>query len=185
MSLLVWLDLRGMDIAAFVLMDILGYLVGTMVPPGTAAVLTSILVSYHLFLAWLVFTSDRRATVAFPIFLTLATHAACLALIIPIGVAGQVIPLFGLFRFLIAAFAVFERGWLFRADVVEHEPERVPEAPVIASTPEDFAAWQQYLAQQKPGSRPHGVSIKAEYEQWVRARHAPPAPPTTAQPQSR
>jgi hypothetical protein len=174
MGLLVWLDLKGVDIAVFVLADILGYVAGTWAPPGPWPVLISILVSYHLFLLWLVFNSERRAAVALPVGSTIATHLACLALIVPLGVARLIIPFFGIFRFLIAAFAVFERGWLFSGTAVEREPEKVPEAPVIQSSPEDFAAWQSYLAQQKPSARPQGASIKTEYERWVRARHATP-----------
>ncbi len=173
MGLLVWLDLRGVDIVAFALMDILGYLAGTLAPPGRWAVYTSILVSYHLFLGWLVFFGERRAAISYSIPVTIITHLACLTLIIPIGIVRHSYSFFGLLRFCIAAFAIFERNWLFAGNVVEHEPEaRVPEVPVAASTPEDFAEWSRYLAQQKPGSRPHGVSIKAEYEQWLRARHA-------------
>jgi hypothetical protein len=172
MGLQAWLDLQPADVVAFLIVDILGYLVGSLAPPGARAVLTSVLVSYHLFLAWLVFNSDRKATVALPIVPTLFTHLSCLAVIVPLGVTSQVIPALGLFRFLIAAFAVFERGWLFSGNTVESEPEKVIEAPVITSTAEDFAAWTHYLAQRKPGSGPQGVSIKAEYEQWLRARHA-------------
>jgi hypothetical protein len=172
MGLLVWLDLRGVDIVAFVLMDILGYLAGTMVPPGRWAIYTSILVSYHLFLGWLVFFGERKAAISFSTPVTIITHLACLTLIIPIGLVRHFFSFFGLLRFCIAAFAIFERNWLFSGNVVEHEPERVPEAPVAASTPEDFAEWSRYIAHRKPGSRAYGGSIKAEYEQWLRARHA-------------
>ena len=90
---------------------------------------------------------------------------------IPLGIARHYIPLFGVFRFCIAAFAVFERNWLFKAN---HEPEKaaaVPTAPIImAATAEDFAAWQQYLSQKKSHSYAPGTSLKTEYEQWLMAR---------------
>ena len=52
MGLATLFNLEGKDIAAFVVAGLLGYLSASLVPDGTWAALTSILVSYHLFLAW-------------------------------------------------------------------------------------------------------------------------------------
>lgn len=73
-----------------------------------------------------------------------------------------------------AGLALFERKWLFRneAPVVAAKPVPVPVAPIVLqATADDFQAWQQHLAQQKKGPRPLGTSIKAEYEEWLLARH--------------
>ena len=44
-------------------------------------------------------------------------------------------------------------------------------APSIRTTPEDQAAWREYLAQRGPGMTRAGLTMQAEYEQWLRARH--------------
>src|SRR6266481_5630212 len=113
MGLAALFNLDGKDIAAFVVAGLLGYLSASLVPAGTWAVLTSILVSYHLFLAWLVITAEDKAGVSLPILPTIATHLACLVLIVPLALANRFIPFFGIFRYGIVGLAIFERGWLF------------------------------------------------------------------------
>ena len=172
MGLAAWLNLEGIDVAAFMVANLLGFLAGLLLPPGAWAIYTSILASYHLFLAWLVFSGEHRAGVSFPIATTIATHLACMALIVPLGMARHYIPFFGIFRYGIAGMALFERGWLFSASGAPPKPVEAPTAPIVlAATADDFAAWQQHLAQQKPGPRPLGSSLKTEYEQWLLARH--------------
>src|SRR5260370_6519954 len=121
MGLLALFNLDGKGIAAFVVAGLLGYLSASLVPDGTWAALTSILVSYHLFLAWLVITAENRAGVSLPIFSTIATHLACLVLIVPPAFAGHFIPFFGILRYGIACLAIFERGWLFTEDNVQYK----------------------------------------------------------------
>ena len=113
MGLAVLFNLDGKDIAAFVIAGLLGLFSASLVPAGTWAVLTSILVSYHLFLAWLVIMSENRARVSLHIFSTIVTHLACLVLIVPLGLARHFIPFFGILRYGIAGMAIFERHWLF------------------------------------------------------------------------
>jgi hypothetical protein len=173
MGLMALLNLEGIDIMAFVAADLIGLLVASLMPAGTWAVCTGILVAYHLFLGWLVITNQKKAAVSLPIAHTVITHLAFLVIIIPIGIGRHYIPLFGLFRFGVAGIAIFERGWLFTStQVIEPRYESVLATPVVAAaTAEDFEAWRQHLAQQKTGSRQLGTSIKAEYEQWLLARH--------------
>ena len=57
---------------------------------------------------------EHKAGISLPIGSTILTHLACLILIVPVGMAHH-LPFFGVFRFGIAGFAVFERGWLFSA----------------------------------------------------------------------
>lgn len=172
MGLLAFLNLEGPDIAAFFAATILGYLAGAIVPPGPWSIYVSILVSYHLFLGWLVFSTEQKTGASLPLASTIITHLACLGVVIPLGMGRRYIPFFGIFRYAIAALAIFERGWLFGGQIGE-EPklEEAPLAPiVITATADDFQEWQRYLAQQKPGSRKPGTSLKAEYEQWLLAR---------------
>jgi hypothetical protein len=168
MGLLALFNLDGKDIAAFVVAGLLGFLSATLVPDGTWAALTSILVSYHLFLAWLVITAENRAGVSLPIFSTIATHLACLVLIVPPAFAGHFIPFFGILRYGIAGLAIFERGWLFTEDNVQYK--KPPATPIITDTAEDYQEWLNYLAKQSPASRKPGSSLKEEYGRWLLAR---------------
>jgi hypothetical protein len=177
MGLAAFLNLEGPDIAAFVAATLLGYLAGAIVP-GSWSIYVSTLVAYHIFLAWLVFSTEQKTGASLPIASTIVTHLACLAVVIPLGMGRRYIPFFGIFRYAIAALAIFERGWLFGGQIGE-EP-KLEEAPipavVVSATADDFQEWQRHLAQQKPGSRKPGTSLKAEYEQWLLARaQKPPA----------
>jgi hypothetical protein len=171
MGLAAWLDLDGRDIAAFVVAGLLGYGAGRLVPAGWWAIYTSILVSYHLFLAWLVLSADQKAGLSLPIVSTIATHLACLTIVVALGLGRHLSPLFGLLRYGIAALAIFERGWLFSE--LSSKPKRVEDAsagPVITATAEDEQAWHRYLSQRKPGALKPGLSLRTEYEQWMLAR---------------
>jgi hypothetical protein len=173
MGLAAWLNLEGPDVAAFLISGVVGYFVGSLVPPGAWSVYTSILVSYHLFLGWLVLYGERDAAVSLPIITTIATHLACMAIVIPLGMIRHYIPFFGFLRYGIAGMAIFERWWMFSAEAKSSQPkvEAAPLAPVVlAATAEDFEAWRQHLAQRKPGSRGTGASLKTEYEHWLLAR---------------
>ena len=185
MGLATLFNLEGKDIAAFVVASLLGYLLASLMPAGTWAVLTSILVSYHLFLAWLVITAENRAGVSLPILSTIATHLACLVLIIPLALASRFIPFFGIFRYGIVGLAIFERGWLFTEDNVQYK--KPPATPIITDTAEDYQEWLNYLAKQSPASRKPGSSLKEEYGRWLlaRAQNRPTVPSNDTQPGGR
>jgi hypothetical protein len=170
MGLMAFLNLEGRDIVGFVLANLLGLLVGTLVPQGSWAIYTSILVSYHLFLIWLIVLDDQTG-VSLPIVSTIVTHVACLVVVLPLGMGRHYIPFFGIFRYSIAALAIFERKWLFSEESSQRRQQIAPAAaPVIVDTAEDYRDWLQHLAQQKPGTRNPRSSLKAEYEQWLLAR---------------
>jgi len=169
MGLATLFNLDGKDIAAFVLAGLLGYLASTLVPAGTWAVLTSILVSYHLFLAWLVITAENEAGFSLHIVSTIATHLACLVLIVSLGLTHRFIPFFGIFRYGIVGLAIFERYWLFTEDSIPFRSED-PATPIVADNAEDYQEWLNYLAKQNPAARKPGTSLKEEYRHWLLAR---------------
>jgi hypothetical protein len=174
------LNLEGKDLAAFVVAGLLGFFSASLVPPGTWAALASILVSYHVFLAWLVITAEDKAGVSLPILPTIATHLACLVLIVPPAFAGRFIPFFGILRYGIAGLAIFERGWLFTENNVRYSSEKPP-TPIITDSAEDYREWLNYLAKQNPASRKPGSSLKEEYGRWLLARaQNRPAVPSNA-----
>jgi hypothetical protein len=165
-----WLKLDPADFVAFVAASLLGYFAGTLAPDSMWAIYISILISYHLFLLWLVLSGERKAGIALTPFSTLVTHLACLIVIAPVGLARN-LPIFAAFRFGIAGFAVFERAWLFSASHAQPRREQATTSPIAHSaTAEDFEAWCQYLAQRKATQRKAGMSVREEYERWLHAR---------------
>jgi len=176
MSLSGFLNMEGEDVAAFVVAGGLGYFAGTFVSDETSAIYVSILASYHLFLAWLVFGSSNKAGVSLPIVSTLLTHTACMVVVLaPVMIAPHEAPLFGIFRYSVAALAMFERGWLFTSTGTESKKAvktqpATEQMPEVRGTIEDEAAWLEYLSTRRPGSSKAGTSVKEEHEQWLRAR---------------
>lgn len=114
MGLLAFLNLEATDAGAFVVSCLLGYFAGTLPPPGTLAIFTTLLVAYHLFLAWLVFGSRYHIAAPSSIIAMLVTHGCCVVLVTaPVMMARNVVPFFDLFRYAMVGFALFERSWLF------------------------------------------------------------------------
>ena len=160
-------------VLAYVLSALIGYFAGHLFLTGNWAIMVSILVAYHLFLAYLVLTAEHKAGFSLPVGATLLTHTAFLAIIICLGVGGRFIPLFRLIGLCIPALAPFESHWLFSTG----KPEEAANAatPVNAAfaeaTREDYAEWMEFVAKQKPPFPRPGCSLPAEYERWLNARN--------------
>jgi hypothetical protein len=188
MGLLVWLDLEPVDGFALFFSDILGLMAGWLLWPHMfLAFAAYIFISYHLFLAWLVMTSDRRVGLSSHIVSTAFTHLACFLLacfciLLASTLHGDLVfyLIFRPIRYCLFAgvpgLAVFERGWLFSVSPKRAEETLVTQAsPEIAAvhaaaTGDDYEAWLQHLAQRNPLSRKPGTSLKDEYEQFMVAR---------------
>ena len=161
------------DVVAFVVACLIGYGVGTFLPAGAWHAYTSVLVAYHLFLAWLIIMSEDEAGLSFHPVSTLLTHGAFLCTVVAILLARRHIPFFSFFGMGITALAYFEKQWLFggersRAKAMQNRTH-VP-LSVIASSSNDYRDWTRHLSQRKTSSVIHGASLKDEYEQWVKAR---------------
>src|ERR1039457_6007034 len=100
------------DLVVFLISVFIGYYVASFLPEGAWANYTFILLSYHLFLTWLVIDADHETGISLPIVSTILTHAACLVLIISFGAGSSHIPFFGFIRVGVVLLAIFERGWL-------------------------------------------------------------------------
>jgi hypothetical protein len=168
MGFAAFLNLRAADIAAFFIASLLGFFAGSLVPAGPWALFAPILVAYHLFLIWLVIAAEHRTGFSLPVVSTALTHLACLAVILPLGLVGQRMAFFSIFRYGIASLAIFESGWLFSGKSKVEAP--APFVPVATSTADDYQEWTRYLAQQNPSFNQPGASMKAEYEKWLQAR---------------
>ena len=171
-----------MKLVVFLVCSALGFLAGQCVPAGAWSSFVSILVSYHLFLAWLVISAEHKTGLSLPIGSTILTHLACVSLVVVLGMGRNVIPFFGLIRIFIPALAPFECTWLFSANTAKLAEEKKKEIPVSAeekaaiasaiatATGDDQEAWLHYLAHRDPRLQKRGLSVKEEYEQWLVAR---------------
>jgi hypothetical protein len=181
----VWDEADGMKLAIFALSSALGYLLKLYLPEGAWATYVPILVTYHVFLVWLVFTADHKAGFSLPIFSTILTHLACLTVVVSLGVGRHYIPFFWLVRYFIPALAPFEAAWLFSGGR-KNEEDRADAAmhPAAASaTAEDYEEWLRYLKKRNPLTVKAGMTLKDEYEQFMVARiKSRPAIPSTDHP---
>jgi hypothetical protein len=167
-----------MKAIVFVLSAVIALTVKSFMHDTTFAACVSILLSYHIFLAYLVLAAERQSSLSLPILPTLLTHAACLALVVCIAVGRKYIPFFGIARFFVPALATFEAAWLFSGgrmrDPVPFDgpsPSTPPaRAPILEDNTEDYA---EFLKQIRQGNRPYqmaGRSIHEEYNLWITAR---------------
>lgn len=178
---------------AFVISSLIGFVIARYLFDGAWATYAYILISYHLFLAWLVITAEHETGFSMPIVSTIVTHLSCLTIVVGVTYGRHYIPFFGLIRYCIPALAPFERDWVFKGSKKTSEnpktteskekKEPVKRAPAVAAiklvsvdtalsqaTLDDHDAWLRHLSQP---NRPHkraGLSVREEYEQWLVAR---------------
>jgi len=171
----------GLNSIVFVVCSVIGYLLGRFLPQGPWAAYVSILISYHLYLAWLVYAAEEKAGVALPVGHTIITHLAFLLVVVGFAYARHHIPFFGLIRLFVPALAPFERMWLFgeSAKKKEEVPDSAAAAEsealsaqdaIMSATAEDNEAWIQYLSTRDSRLRRPGITVKEEYGRWMIAR---------------
>ncbi len=90
MSLSTWIGFEGVDLAAFVVASLFGYAAGTFVSDLVLSPAVSALVSYHIFLLWLLFGSNHRDGVSLSLFPSILAHMACLIVIVPLSMGRSV-----------------------------------------------------------------------------------------------
>jgi hypothetical protein len=192
-----WLDVEPLDVGAYIVSDLIGMIIFFWLRQDLqVAILVSIFVSFHLFLAWLVITADHEIGFSLPVMTTIFTHLACMvvvylcsALVQALSIAGAFLPIY-IYLFLrpirsvvavcIPGVAIFERYWLFSGG--KKKKKEVPltgAAAAIAAetaaaadeaTAEDYEAWLKHLSTRHPSTVKRGLTVKQEYEQFVLAR---------------
>ena len=113
LDLLLWL-IKTTDWLALVVAGAIGYAAGLFVPTGWWSILISMLISYHVFLAWLVLTAKNRLEVVRPLSYAAMIHVACLVVIVSLGSGRIIVPHFDLVCCGVAVLAYFERDWLLQ-----------------------------------------------------------------------
>lgn len=116
LDLLLWV-MPISDWLALIVACASGYLAGNFVPAGWCSIFTSMLLSYHLFLGWLVSTAATKMEIVRPLSYPAAIHLTCLVVIVSIGTGRMFVPHFDLVCCGVSVLALFERDWIFRPTV--------------------------------------------------------------------
>ncbi len=161
-----------MKFVAYVVSAVIGALIGHYLLEGAPAAYASILISYHLFLAYLVVSASHEKGLSMPLAMTLLTHLAFLALLVGMAYARTHIPFFGVIRWLVPGLAVFETKWLFSGQDRVIKPVEVeePHGP-IEGTVEDHEAFREHLHEPVRPFRKSGRSIDEEFKLWLADRY--------------
>lgn len=120
-----------MNRAGFVVCSLIGYLLGRYLPQGAWSAYAPILISYHLYLAWLVITADQKTGFSMPVPHTILTHAAFLAALVGLAFGRHYVPFFGLIRIFVPSLAPFECKMLFSGQIMR---KQVPEEETSSET---------------------------------------------------
>jgi len=143
-----------MRLIVFLICSGIGYVLGHYLPEPWASYV-SILVSYHLFLGWLVITAEHEGGLALPVLPTVLTHAACLALLIGLAMGRRSVPVLGLVGIFVPGLAPFESDWLFSGGSRRNWPQRSPPGPRRLTTSPLPVGWlTTRTAPKSPPPRP-------------------------------
>ncbi len=169
LSELLRLFLKPGDWFALIVCAGLGFAAGYYVHADHYAIVVSMLAAYHLFLLWLVLTSEKTVETMRPFLYTASIHLACVAVIVSIGVGGgRIVPHFDFICCGIAILAFFERDWLFQPIGVSAPVTGEPDDPVLSSA-EEYQKWQTYLGRQRNNPDFDGP-LKDQFEHWLQER---------------
>jgi len=157
---------------AYIISAAIGYAVGHYLLEGAPAAYASILISYHLFLVYLVVTAEHEKGLSFPIGQALATHCAFLALLIALPYMRAHIPFFGLITWAIPGLAPFETKWLFsgKGKTMTTQEETPAPPPMAEADAGDHEAFRDYLRQPDRTFRKPGISVSEEFNLWLTDR---------------
>jgi hypothetical protein len=157
--------------AAGIIITLFGYVIANYVLDGAWAVYVSMLLSYHLFLVYLVVTANHEKGMSLPIGSTIRTHLACLIVFIGMALGREHIPLFGLLRYLVPVLAPFEAEWLFSGGrKQEGEEAPAPQIPMPECTADDYDEFLKYLSQKNRAFGRPGRSVREEHVLWMADR---------------
>jgi len=100
----------------------IGYLIAHFFGDGPLTTYAAILISYHLYLAFLVVIAEKETRLSLSVGHTILTHLACLAVVIGLAVGRHYIPFFWVVRLFIPGLAPFEVDWLFSGSAKKPAP---------------------------------------------------------------
>lgn len=167
MGLFRFLDWKHDDLVAFLMSGVLGYLVGSSLSAYSWNGYVGVLVGYHIFLGWLLFSSVGQNAPVLSKIGTLSTHLACVTVVLAIASVQTHSIVWLCLRYGIALLAFFEKEWIF-SGVVHDRGKR--EQPVAASTAGDYERWLQMRAEHKHPAFYVGGTPKSDFEAWMKER---------------
>lgn len=161
-----------LGLIVYVVCNVIGYLVGNLVPTGTWTPYVPLMVSYHLLLIFVLvylWATDKQK-IGFSVHpvMTVITHAAFLGALIGVVMGRHYVPFFSFVRYLVPSLAPFEAKWLFEGKSeqrAEPEHQSMPEG-----TLQDYDDFQQYLREKHRRFMKPGRSVREEYVVWMAHR---------------
>ena len=194
-----------MRYVGFIICSLIGFVIGNYLLTGAAAAYASVLISYHLYLVFLILLPqkeekgvvEKQKGLALPIGQTIVTHAAFLALVVGLPYLRHHIPFFGILKLFIPALAPFEVKWLFNKEkkmkAFGESQEKAPaeikmkkgetfsiDDLINTATADDHEIFLAYLRQPNRAFRKPGLSIREEYGYWLVDRAKNRAAPAAA-----
>lgn len=160
-----------MKILAYILSSLIGLAIGHYLPQGTAAALAYTLISYHLYLLYLVMRSRSEKGLSLPVGQTILTHMAFLVVLVGLPYMREQIPFFSLISLLVPGLAPFETKWLFsgQGQAISKVEEEKP-VDTASATAEDHQEFVAYLRNRhRPFKRP-GATVDDEFGAWLADR---------------
>lgn len=165
-----------MKILAFAVSSLIGFLISHYLLHGAAGAYTSLLLSYHLYLAFLVLLTNREKGLSMSLPLSIVMHLAFVGVVVSFAFLRHQIPAFTVVSLFVPALAPFESHWLFSGSgSIMPRPAAAPAAKAALPdnyepTYEDHEAFKKYLCQKDRLFRKHGMSIDDEFRAWLTAR---------------
>jgi hypothetical protein len=154
-----------------VICALVGIIVGQYMLVGTPAVYASMLLSFHLYLGYLVVMENREKGLSLPLGSTVLTHAACLALLLGLVELRHHLAFFWVIQYFVPALAPFEAEWLFSGGRKKPGFEApAPQVPMPEGTADDYDEFLKYLTQEKRAFRKPGRSVREEHVLWMADR---------------
>lgn len=160
-----------MKFFAYIVAALIGFGIGHYLLEGAAAAFGSILISYHLYLLFLVLLAKHEKGLSLPIGQTILTHLAVLVVVVGIPYIRAQIPFFSFVSLLIPGLAPFETNWLFsgQGQSVKATEESKP-FDTASATSEDHREFVVYLKAGHRSFRKPGGTVDDEFRAWLADR---------------
>jgi hypothetical protein len=152
----------------YIISALIGFAIGHYLLEGAAAAFASILISYHLYLVFLVLMAKHEKGFSLPIGQTILTHLAFLVVVAGLPYMREQIPFFSVISLLVPGLAPFETQWLFsgQGEKAGKAEKQEPSGPVIP-TAEDHQEFLVYLRQKHRPFKKAGMTIDDEFKAWL------------------
>lgn len=160
-----------MKIFAYIISSLIGLVIGHYLPQGAIAALAYTLISYHLYLGYLVLTAKSEKGFSLPVGQTILTHTAFLLVLIGLPYMREQIPFFSLISLLVPSLAPFETKWLFSGQgKAKRKVEEEKPVDTASATAEDHQEFVVYLRNGRRPFRRPGATVDDEFGAWLADR---------------